>query len=414
MFAVPASSENKKILVEWADRTFDSFCLFNSNGYADKYHAVEWMLAIGKRNSFEAYNDFSWENLQQYYQNSSGLNYGLFNYELKNFVEVLPSAHHSIIPFPICVFHEAEHIIVESHGFIECESLNLSEIIQNYSSVPFSFRSSSIHAYTSKDEYVSNVLKLQEHILNGDIYEVNYCIAYAGSFSGDVSPLYEALNTLSPNPFASLLKLNSKYILSASPERYLAQRDNQIISQPIKGTLMRSGNDELERQQLKENIKERAENVMIVDLVRNDFTRVAKTGTIHVSELFGIYTFPHLHQMISTVEAELRDDCTLINAIRASFPMGSMTGAPKVRAMELIDQYEFVQRGAYSGCIGYFDRKGNLADFNVLIRSIFLDRESGKFHYNVGSAITFDAEPEREYDECLLKASAILKILNQD
>jgi para-aminobenzoate synthetase component 1 len=214
-------------------------------------------------------------------------------------------------------------------------------------------------------------------------------------------------------PFSALYKNDTQYVICASPERFLGKRAQRIFSQPIKGTRKRNEDpvlDEQEKLILQNDPKEIAENVMIVDLVRNDLTKSAKLGTIKVSELFGIHTFANLHQMISTVEAEIKEDCSIFECIQNAFPMGSMTGAPKLRAMELIEEVENTKRGLYSGSIGYIDPIGDF-DFNVIIRSIFYDKNTKSLSFQVGSAITLDADPEKEYEECLLKAESILKAL---
>ncbi|MEO5675183.1 MAG: anthranilate synthase component I family protein, partial [Chitinophagales bacterium] len=220
----------------------------------------------------------------------------------------------------------------------------------------------------------------------------------------------------SPAPLACFLKHGEKFLLSASPERFLKKESRKIISQPMKGTISRSNHaesDEHAKELLGTDEKEKAENVMIVDLVRNDLARSAVAGSVSVEELFGIYSFPRVHQMISTVSATLRNDVHFTEAIRNAFPMGSMTGAPKVMAMQLIDKYEKVKRGLFSGSAGYITPGGDF-DFNVVIRSLLYNRESRYLSFQTGSAITHDCNPEKEYEECLLKAQAIMSTLGID
>ncbi|WP_316933289.1 anthranilate synthase component I family protein [Pedobacter lusitanus] len=262
--------------------------------------------------------------------------------------------------------------------------------------------------------YLSKVNELREHIARGDIYEVNFCQEFFAE-NAAINPyeVYLNLNKLSPTPFSGFFKLHGKYILSASPERFLCKRGEQLISQPIKGTAKRSHNqieDELIKTALKNNLKEQAENVMIVDLVRNDLTKSAIRGTVKVNELFGIYSFPQVHQMISTVSCRMNPELHPVEAIANTFPMGSMTGAPKVRAMELIEETECSRRGIYSGAFGYFDPEGDF-DFNVVIRSILYNEEKKYLSFQVGGAITFASSAEAEYEECMLKASAMIKTL---
>jgi para-aminobenzoate synthetase component 1 len=245
---------------------------------------------------------------------------------------------------------------------------------------------------------------------------MNFCQEFF-SENAYVDPLsvYHNLTNISPTPFAGFFKLGGKYILSATPERFLSKRGNILTSQPIKGTAKRSldvDEDLRIKADLKNSKKEQAENVMIVDLVRNDLTKSAVKGTVKVDELFGIYTFPQVHQMISSISCELSPDVHFIDAIKNTFPMGSMTGAPKLRAMQLIDEYERSKRGAYSGSFGYIDPSGDF-DFNVVIRSILYNTDTAYLSFQVGGAITYESDAEKEYEECLVKASAIMKVLTE-
>lgn len=267
----------------------------------------------------------------------------------------------------------------------------------------------------SKKEYLQKVELLKQHIIEGDVYELNFCMEFqAENIHIDPIRVYERLNSISPTPFSVLQKNGAEWLICASPERYMKKKGSLLVSQPIKGTVRRSM-DASEDEQLKEALfhseKERAENMMIVDLVRNDLNKVASRGSVQVSEMFGIYTFPQVHQMISTVEAQLSDEFSPLDALSEAFPMGSMTGAPKIRAMELIDQYEESKRGLFSGSVGFFSPEGDF-DFNVVIRSIFYDSLHQTLSFQVGSAITFDSDPEKEYQECLLKAKAIIQCLD--
>ncbi|MBR7718830.1 anthranilate synthase component I family protein [Microvirga sp. SRT04] len=255
---------------------------------------------------------------------------------------------------------------------------------------------------------------IRTDILNGEVYELNLCQEfYAENVALEPVDVFWRLMAASPAPFAGFVRWHDHFLLCASPERFLARAGSSIHSQPIKGTIRRGTTPEIDEQQrltLLHDEKERAENLMIVDLVRNDLARVAQTGTVRVPELFGLYPFRHLWQMISTVEADLRPDVQLPEILRATFPMGSMTGAPKIRAMQLIERYEHTRRGLYSGSIGYL-WPGSDFDFNVVIRSLQYRQDSGYLSFEVGSAITYDSDAEREYEECLLKAKALLEVL---
>jgi len=268
----------------------------------------------------------------------------------------------------------------------------------------------------NKNDYIAAANKIKEHISRGDIYVTNFCQEFfADGAKIDPVNTFLQLNSLSPTPFAAFYKWQDNFILCASPERFLAKRNDKLISQPIKGTAKRGRDDEEDehiKQELRNHTKELQENVMIVDLVRNDLTRSAKQGTVKTEELFSIYTFNQVHQMISTVVCELQEGISAVQAIRNTFPMGSMTGAPKISAMQLMEQYERSRRGVYSGAIGYFSPDNDF-DFNVVIRTLLYNSIEKYLSFQTGSAITYHADPEKEYEECLLKAKAILEVLGQ-
>ena len=201
--------------------------------------------------------------------------------------------------------------------------------------------------------------------------------------------------------------------MSATPERYIKKDGCKVISQPIKGTEKRSDNKKEDQQlalELSNDEKERSENIMIVDLVRNDLSRTAKKGSVKVKELCKIYTFDQVHQMISTVESKVKKSTNPIDIIETTFPMGSMTGAPKISAMQIIEELEETKRGLYSGAVGYISPKGNF-DFNVVIRSILYNETKQYVSYSVGGAITAKSNPLKEYEECLVKAKAMRQVL---
>jgi len=266
----------------------------------------------------------------------------------------------------------------------------------------------------SKSDYLKNATALQQHILRGDIYEVNYCMEWFAE-NTQISPpnVFQSLNAISKTPFAAYLSMKNLHLMCASPERFLKREGTMIASQPIKGTAPRFQGmvlDKAAAQKLKTDPKERAENIMITDLVRNDLSRIAKKGSVSVAEQCVVYPFEQVHQMISTVIATCSENTHSLDIIGACFPMGSMTGAPKQRAMELIDRYEASQRGLYSGAVGYFAPNGDF-DFNVVIRSLIYDANQQYLSTHVGSALTAAANVEREYEECQLKAEAIKRVL---
>ncbi|MCX7744865.1 MAG: anthranilate synthase component I family protein [Flavobacteriales bacterium] len=261
--------------------------------------------------------------------------------------------------------------------------------------------------------YLKIFESLKKHIQQGDIYEINYCIPFlAKAELADTYHLWQYLITYQPMPFSIYFTYGNLHIMSASPERFFTIHNSHIVSQPMKGTLRRKNPIDIEKEQLilKNNPKEQSENVMIVDLVRNDLSRIATKGSVNVDELFGVYTFPKVHQMISTIRATIKPETSFTAIMEALFPMGSMTGAPKIRAMQLISEYEPASRGAFSGTLGYIDPQGNM-DCSVLIRSIFYHSAEKKLTFSAGSAITSQASGPEEYNECMLKASAIFKVL---
>lgn len=270
-----------------------------------------------------------------------------------------------------------------------------------------------LKSLTNKGQYLKDVARLKEHIQLGDIYEINYCIGFeAENVELDIDSLWCTLNRVSPMPFSALLDSEDFAIISASPERFMARRMNTLFIQPMKGTLAKTNKSKIESvQQLMNDPKERAENVMIVDLTRNDLSKICTRNSVQVNELFGVYEFQTIYQMISTVSGNLNEITKFEEILKATYPMGSMTGAPKKKSMELINEYESFGRGPFSGMLGYIDAKGNF-DFNVLIRTIFYDKKSKKIFIGVGSAITAGSDAEKEYDECLIKLQPLLKTLN--
>lgn len=385
----------------WAS-SFSTVCIFNSNGYPDPYGSISLMIAVGTKATFSG-------NLSGDYQALQGF---------------LDSHQHTFIPGYLTYEEEAfffvpEHRLIFEANHVRIEAQDAEKIIQEIEATPLREQpihfKGSLNPRMSQQEYNEAFSGLQEHILRGDIYEVNLCQEfYAENAQINDYAAFRTLNKISPTPFACYFRKGDEVVISASPERFLRKQGSQLISQPIKGTRARAEDpreDERARESLRNDPKEISENVMIVDLVRNDLTRSARAGSVRVSELMGVYSFRQVHQMISTIRCTLRDDITVSEVLQNSFPPGSMTGAPKLRAMELIKQYEKGNRGLYSGCIGYFDENRNF-DFNVVIRSLFYNRSTGLLSYQVGGAVTSRANQEDEYQECLIKASAIRQLLS--
>lgn len=409
-----SSFKNKAL--HWANQ-FDVCCFFDSNQYKDQYAAYDFIIAAGVKKELKLHSGNAFEQLKQFQKENKQWLFGFFSYELKNEVENIQSNNIDHLNFPDLYFFTPKYLIASKNGIIEViigDSSVLKEIetieVQNTQTK----NKLNINLRITKPTYISKINQLKQHILRGDIYELNFCQEFFAE-NASVNPVetFEALNLTSPTPFAGYFKLYHQYILSATPERFLCKRGNKLISQPIKGTARRSENpieDEKIKIGLKQDIKERTENVMIVDLVRHDLTKSALKGTVKVEELFGVYSFSQVHQMISTISCELDPKINFIDAIKNAFPMGSMTGAPKVKAMELIEQYEETKRGIYSGSFGCINPNGDF-DFNVVIRSILYNSQNNYVSFQVGGAITYQSNPEKEYEECLLKASAILSVL---
>jgi para-aminobenzoate synthetase component 1 len=292
---------------------------------------------------------------------------------------------------------------------------DFEQILERHSEFSLPNEPITIQQRISKENYLKKVSNVLQHIQQGDIYEANFCMEFFAE-KATINPFekFTTLNQISKPPFAVFFKNNNHFLLSATPERYLRKEGEILLSQPIKGTAKRF-QDAIEDQKSKAELaldpKERSENIMITDLVRNDLSRTAQKGTVEVKELCGIYSFMQVHQMISTITSKLDPQYSAVDALRTTFPMGSMTGAPKVSAMKIIEAQEETKRGLYSGAVGYFTPIGDF-DFNVVIRSILYNQEKKYVSFSVGSAITSQSIPEKEYEECLLKARAMRQVLS--
>jgi len=409
-------------MLNWS-KQFSIFCLLDNHQYQIEPHTIECMLAAGSKRSITGSDMNSLDRLQQFINKKKSWLFGHLNYDLKNEIGLLTSSHTDHLGFPELFFFEPEYLVRLGNDTIVIDADNPYQVYHDIlESTPaeadFTKSITDTNSRLSKDDYIETVRKLQQHILRGDCYEINFCQEF---FSSDalVDPLvmYEKLSIVSPNPFSALYKLNDKYLICASPERFIKKDGAHILSQPIKGTAKRSSGqreeDELSRKNLYHSQKDRSENVMVVDLVRNDLSKVCKEGTVHVDELYGVYSFPQVYQMISTISGDLNDDISFTDIIRATFPMGSMTGAPKRSVLQLIEKYERSKRGIFSGALGYITPEQDF-DFNVVIRSIMYNESNRYLSYQVGSGITFYSDPESEWEECRLKAAAIDKVLRSN
>lgn len=407
-------------MLSWANR-FNICCFLDNHQYQSSESVVECMLACGITATLPM--NATLENLDHFIHNHSGKwIFGHLGYDIKNQIEPLNSNHPDSIQFPDLFFFVPATVISLKDDTLHIDVYDDEDASAIYQAIINTTIVTSLHqpAITiqprmSREEYLATIRQLKHHIQRGDCYEINFCQEfYATDISIDPIGLYQQLTHISPNPFACYYRLTDKYLLCASPERFLQKKGDRLVSQPIKGTIPRNHSDhetdQLLIEELKNSEKDKSENVMVVDLVRNDLSKVCQQGSVEVTELFGIYSFPQVHQMISTVEGDLNPSYRFSDIIKACFPMGSMTGAPKKRVMELIEQYEQSKRGLYSGAVGYISPFGDF-DFNVVIRSILYNSSNRYLGYQVGGGITFYSEPEKEYEECLVKATAIRKVL---
>ena len=412
----------KAQLLTWAQQ-FREVVFLDSNDYPQKYSNYDCILAVDAFTSINTDYHNGFEDLKQYQQTSKDWIFGYLSYDLKNDTEELNSSNFDGLQFPDLFFFQPKKLFLLKNNKLEIQYLNMcdDEVEEDFelileTDIP-TIRNSNpieIQQRISKDFYLEKVTKMLEYINKGDIYEANFCMEFYAET--DINPLdkYFLLNDISKPPFATFLKNNNHYLLSATPERYLKKEGNKIISQPIKGTSKRfsdNNEDEISKNNLASDPKERSENIMITDLVRNDLSRTAIKGSVEVEELCGIYSFLQVHQMISTITSIVDDQYSALDVIKNSFPMGSMTGAPKISAMNIIEELEETKRGLYSGSVGYFTPNSDF-DFNVVIRSILYNSTNNYVSFSVGSAITALSIPESEYEECLLKANAMIKVLN--
>lgn len=413
----------KQQLLVWAQQ-FDDAVWIDSNDHSDEYSNFDAVLAVDAITSIKADYVDAFQRLDEYQQSIKDWIFGYLTYDLKNTIEDLRSKNFDGLAFPDLYFFQPKKLFLIKGNEVEIQYLKMvddeiqNDIIKIQESNNLTIRKSNdpikIKLRIHKDDYFEKVNKMLAHIQRGDIYEANFCQEFYAEDS-QINPLetFNKLNAISQPPFATFLKVEDKYLLSASPERYIKKEGSKVISQPIKGTAKRS-EDKKEDAEFKEALskdeKERSENIMIVDLVRNDLSHTAEKGSVKVEELCKVYTFLQVHQMISTISSKVSDDIKPIDILKSSFPMGSMTGAPKISAMKIIEDLEETKRGLYSGSVGYFTPVGDF-DFNVIIRSILYNETKKYISYSVGSAITAKSDPLKEYEECLIKAKAMREVL---
>jgi para-aminobenzoate synthetase component 1 len=412
----------KQHLVGWGQQ-FREITFLDSNSFWDEYSSFDCVLAVDAFTSLKTDFHNAFEDLKQYQQTTKDWLFGYLGYDLKNNVENLESKNYDGLDFADLFFFQPKKIFLLKENQLEIQYLNMcdDEVEDDFREISvqssvFSIQNSEIDIKQriSKQNYLEKVTQLLKHINHGDLYEANFCMEFfAENVAIDPLEKFLKLNEISQAPFTVFFKNNKQFLLSASPERYLKKVGENLVSQPIKGTSKRfadSDEDEMSKNRLLLDPKEKAENIMIADLVRNDLSRTAQKNTVEVKELCGIYSFLQVHQMISTITSKMDPKYAPVDALQTTFPMGSMTGAPKYATMKLIEDLEETKRGLYSGAVGYFTPSGDF-DFNVVIRSILYNEENRYVSFSVGSAITSLSIPEMEYEECLLKAKAMHEVL---
>ena len=411
----------------WAQQ-FREVIFLDSNDYPQQYSSYDCIFAADAFTSVKTDYHNAFEDLKQYQQTAKDWLFGYLSYDLKNDVEVLHSNNFDGLDFPDLFFFQPKKIVTLKGSQLEIQYLTMcdDEVESDYqeilkfqspifaTTVLSRLPSEEVQQRISKENYLKKVSRILEHIHRGDIYEANFCMEFFLE-NANINPLekFLKLNKISKSPLAVFFKNNTHFLLSASPERYLKKEGELVISQPIKGTAKRfldAVEDERSKSELASDPKERTENIMVSDLVRNDLSRTAQKGSVKVEELCGIYSFEQVHQMISTITSKLDHQYTVADVIKTTFPMGSMTGTPKVSVLKIIEELEETKRGLYSGAVGYFTPNSDF-DFNVVIRSILYNQEKKYASFSVGSAITSKSIPKMEYEECLLKAKAMREVL---
>ena len=413
----------KEQLLLWSQQ-FREIIYLDSNDYPQNYSSYDCVLAVDALTSIKTDFHNAFEDLKQYQQSTKDWLFGYLSYDLKNDIEELQSHNFDGLEFPDLYFFQPKKLFLLKGNELEIQYLTMcdDEVEEDFEEISvqcsvFSNQDSqtAIQQRIPKENYLQKVAKILEYIHRGDIYEANFCMEFFAE-NTVINPFekFIKLNKISQPPFAVFLKDNTHFLLSATPERYVRKEGELIVSQPIKGTAKRFLDpieDEKSKNELAADAKERSENIMITDLVRNDLSRTAQKGSVEVKELCKIYSFMQVHQMISTIISKLDAQYSALDVLKTTFPMGSMTGAPKISVMKIIEELEETKRGLYSGAVGYFTPSGDF-DFNVVIRSILYNQEKKYVSFSVGSAITSQSIPEKEYEECLLKAKAMREVLS--
>lgn len=352
---------------------------------------------------------------------------GYFSYDLGRTIEELPIIAKEEVKIPDCYFYFYDNAVIVDNlkkktyitalGILKSGEDSISEIkhrILRGNKVQYNEIDKSNTEFTSnfgKDEYIETVEKFRQFIRSGDIYIANLTQRFCCETEKDPYDVYRNLRHINPAPFAAFMNVEDFSIVCSSPERFLEIRNNIVQTRPIKGTRPRGKNREedlINRQELIDSEKDKSELLMIVDLERNDLSKVCKPYSVKVTELFKLEEYSTVFHLVSTVIGELKDEYTAVDCVKACFPGGSITGAPKVRSMEVIEQLEPTRRNIYTGCIGYLGFDGN-ADLNIVIRTILM--KDGNAYLGVGGGITWESIKEDEYVETLDKARALMRVL---
>ena len=404
---------------------YKHFCLLDSNSsennVPDRYFEYDFICAFDAIETLSSC-DNSILKVKNFHSKFNDWMFGYFSYDLKDEffnlsskgIDNLNSDHISFFIPKYVMLVKDNQLEVLTHKNKESITSLINQI-SNYNCNEQKINNINFKARESKNSYLQKINKIKLHIKRGDIYEINYCQEF---FNDNIlisaHNIFYHLNKSTKSPFASFLKNDKINLMGFSPERYLCKNNSKVISQPIKGTSRRS-NDSVEDNYLFNNLlkskKDISENIMIVDLVRNDLSITAKSGSVNVDKLCGVYSFSNVHQMISTISSELETGTHFTDVIKSSFPMGSMTGAPKKMALTLIDKFEENKRSIYSGSVGYITPDGDF-DFNVVIRSLIYNYKRKYLSLSVGGAITSKSIPLKEYEECIIKAQPIFNAFN--
>ncbi len=400
-------------MLNWLKR-FSTFCFLDSNGYDGNN---ELLAGAGVVRACQGSSANALSDLQSFINEKKSWLFGHLAYELVTAEKIHTSSKPRLIQFPDLFFFEPAIIVAIKNKVLTIEAPDPKQVFDSIMHCTMATdpgddnKPVKTESRISRSDYLDIIHRLKNHLQRGDCYEINFCQEFF-SEEAAINPffVFEKLCQISPNPFSALYRLNDQWLLCASPERFLKKENQRIISQPIKGTLKRESGEKEEQAALLNSEKDKAENVMVVDLVRNDLSRICEEGSVKVDELFGIYTFPQVHQMISTISGTLKKDTSFFDIINATFPMGSMTGAPKISVMKLIDQYEKSRRGLFSGALGYIT-PGDDFDFNVVIRSLMYNETARYLSFQTGGGITVYSDAEKEWEESMLKAGAIKTVL---